>query len=206
MTSTLGPTRTLDKGRFFSNVGYRPHEKQQLFHTSAARYRVCVCGRRFGKSQMSAMDLMPELFAPNRNYWIVGPTYDLGEREFRVIWKTLERQGILNGETGIKGTYNRANGKMWIQFPWDTRLEVRSADHPDSLVGDGLHGVIMSEAAKMPSNIWSQYIQPALTDFRGWATFPTHAGRYAELDLRPVETGPAPGRAGLRELGRSPAG
>lgn len=173
MSSPLGPTRTLDKARFFRNVGYNPHEKQRLFHASSARYRIPVCGRRFGKSAMSANDLMPELFVPDRNYWIVGPTYDLGEREFRVIWNTLKRYQLIGDSTGIKGTYNRATGRMWIQFPWNTRLEVRSADHPDSLVGDALHGVIMSEAAKMPHTIWPQYVQPALTDFRGWATFPT---------------------------------
>lgn len=164
---------TIDKARFFRNVGYAPHEKQWLFHRSQARFRLPVCGRRFGKSRMSAMDMLPELFVPDRRYWIVGPTYDLGEREFRVIWDTLKQYRLLGPETEIKGVYNRHNGKMWIQFPWDTRLEVRSADHPESLVGDSLHGVIMSEAAKQQHNTWHQYIRPALTDFKGWATFPT---------------------------------
>ena len=163
----------IDKERFFTNVNYRPHEKQWLFHRSQARFRLPVCGRRFGKSRMSAMDMLPELFVPDRRYWIVGPTYDLGEREFRVIWDTLKQYRLMGPETDIKGTYNRANGKMWIQFPWNTRLEVRSADHPESLVGDSLHGVIMSEAAKQQHNTWQQYIRPALTDYKGWATFPT---------------------------------
>lgn len=177
MSSPLGPAadgyRVIDKRVFFKNVMYRPHARQDLFHDSSARFRLPVCGRRFGKSQMSAMDLMPELFVPNRRYWIVGPTYDLGEREFRVIWNTLTKYGILGSDTGTRGTYNRANGKMWIEFPWETRLEVRSADHPESLVGDSLHGVIMSEAAKQSPNTWHQFIRPALTDHRGWATFPT---------------------------------
>ncbi len=177
MGSPLGPAvdaqRQIDKWAFWRNVGYNPHEKQRLFHLSQARFRLPVCGRRFGKSQMSAMDLMPELFVPDRRYWIVGPTYDLGEREFRVIWNTLKRFHLIGPETDIKGTYNRANGKMWIEFPWNTRLEVRSADHPETLVGDGLHGVIMSEAAKQASNTWAQFIRPALSDVRGWATFPT---------------------------------
>jgi hypothetical protein len=176
MSSPLGPTddrRAISKAAFWRNVGYNPHDKQRLFHQSPARYRVAVCGRRFGKSKMAALDMLPELFVPDGNYWIIGPTYDLGEREFRVIWKTLEAHHMFQPDTGIRGTYNRANGKMWIEFPWGSRLEVRSADHPDSLVGDALHGVIMSEAAKMPPNIWPQYVQPALTDFRGWATFPT---------------------------------
>lgn len=167
------PDKTLDKARFWRNVGYNPHLKQVLFHQSPARFRVPVCGRRFGKSQMAAMDLLPELFLPDRRYWIVGPTYDLGEREFRVVWNTLQRHGILGPDTGVRGVYNKSQGKMWITFPWNTFLEVRSADHPESLVGDALHGVIMSEAAKQAPLTWTQFIRPALTDFKGWATFPT---------------------------------
>jgi hypothetical protein len=123
---------------------------------------------------MAAMDLLPELFLPNRRYWIVGPTYDLGEREFRVIYNTLQRLGLLGGETGIHAIYNKNAGRMSIRFEeWNTHLEVRSADHPENLVGDALHGVIMSEAAKQNENTWTQFIRPALTDFHGWATFPT---------------------------------
>lgn len=173
MTALAEPSKTLNKRAFFDNVLYRPHDKQELFHQSAARFRIAVCGRRFGKSQMAAMDLMPELFLPNRRYWIVGPTYDLGEREFRVVWNTLSKYGIIGPETGVRGVYNKGNGKMWITFPWDTFLEVRSADHPESLVGDALHGVIMSEAAKQDPLTWTRFIRPALTDFKGWATFPT---------------------------------
>jgi hypothetical protein len=62
---------------------------------------------------------------------------------------------------------------MYIQFPWNTRLEVRSADHPENLVGDALDWVIMSEAAKHKAETWERFIRPALADRRGGADFPT---------------------------------
>jgi len=52
-------------------------------------------------------------------------------------------------------------------------LEVKSAERPDSLVGEGLDHVIMSEAAKHKMSTWQMYIQPALTDKRGSADFPS---------------------------------
>jgi hypothetical protein len=46
-----------------------------------------------------------------------------------------------------------------------------SAAHPESLVGEGLSGVIMAEAAKQKESTWSKYIRPTLADFQGWGIF-----------------------------------
>lgn len=164
---------TISKSAFFKKIGYQPHPKQVLYHNSAARFRLPNCGRRFGKSTMAGRDLEPKLFIPNKLYWIVGPTYDLGEKEFRVVWNDLIVGQKLGKDKSIKRSYNKKQGNMYIEFPWQTRLEVRSADHPENLVGDALDWVIMSEAAKHKEETWSRFIQPALADRRGGADFPT---------------------------------
>src|SRR3954470_14634022 len=158
---------------FFRKIKYDPHPKQWLYHNSPARFRVPVCGRRFGKSTMAGRDVEPQLFVPKKRFWIVGPTYDLGEKEFRVIWDDLIIRKQLGRDKRVKKAYNKRSGDMYIEFPWGTRLEVRSATHPETLVGEGLSGAIMSEAAKHTKVTWERYIRPALADKRGWATFPT---------------------------------
>jgi len=163
----------LSKQKYFDLVGYKPHAKQQLFHDSTSRFRVPCCGRRFGKSHMAGRDCGAELFLPKRRFWIVGPTYDLAEKEFRVIWDDLIVGQKLGLDKRVKKSYSKRGGEMWIEFPWQTRIECRSADHPESLVGEKLHGVIMSEAAKHRKDTWERFIRPALGDVRGWATFPT---------------------------------
>jgi hypothetical protein len=164
---------TLSKEKYFELVGYKPHPKQKLFHDSPARFRVPVCGRRFGKSHMAGRDTGAELFLPKRRFWIVGPTYDLAEKEFRVIWDDLIVGQKLGIDKRVKKAYSKRSGEMWIELPWQTRIECRSADHPENLVGEKLHGAIMSEAAKHRSDTWERFIRPALADARGWATFPT---------------------------------
>lgn len=79
----------------------------------------------------------------------------------------------LGRDRRVRKAYNKRSGEMYIEFPWGTRLECRSAKHPETLVGDGLHGVIMSEAAKHNRETWEQFIRAALSDYRGWATFVT---------------------------------
>ena len=149
--SNFGPLNkteltTIDRGKFFQLVGYQPHREQTLFHNSQARFRVPVCGRRFGKSMMAGKDSEPRLFLPKKMYWIVGPTYDLGEKEFRVIWDDLIIGMQMGKDKRIKKSYNKKQGNMWIELPWGTRLEVRSADHPENLVGEALDHAILSEA------------------------------------------------------------
>jgi hypothetical protein len=163
----------MDKTALFKQIGYKPHPAQLLYHNSQARFRVACCGRRFGKSTMSGKDLEPELFEPKKRFWVVGPTYDLGEKEFRVIWDDLlVGQGLIRDKR-VKRSYNKKQGDMYIEFPWQTRIEVRSADHPENLVGEALDRVIMSEAAKHKPETWQRFIRPALADKRGTADFPT---------------------------------
>lgn len=165
--------RVIDRNALYEKVGYVPHREQLLYHNSRARFRIPVCGRRFGKSTMAGNDMIPKLFMPDKMYWIVGPTYDLGEKEFRVIWNALILKLQMGKDKRIKKAYNKKQGNMFIQFPWNTRIEVRSADHPENLVGEALDWVILSEAAKHKLETWERFIRPALSDKRGGADFPT---------------------------------
>lgn len=159
---------------FFKQINYTPHPEQQLYHNSLARFRIPTCGRRFGKSLMAARDLEAKLFLPNKRFWIVGPTYSLGEKEFRVIWNDLIIGQKLGRDPRVKKSYSPKQGDMYIEFTdRHTILEVKSADNVDTLVGDALDGVIMSEAAKHKPDTWDKYIRPALSDRRGTADFPT---------------------------------
>ena len=36
-----------------------------------------------------------KMFVPDSYNWIVGPTYKLGEKEFRVVWKDFEKLDLL---------------------------------------------------------------------------------------------------------------
>lgn len=170
---TIEAVRAVSKEKYFDLIGYQPHPKQKLFHDSKARFKIPVCGRRFGKTIMGAREAEPLLMVPNKRVWIVGPTYNLGEKEFRVIWQDMIVKLQLGREKAIRKAFNKRSGDMYIEFPWKTRLEVCSADRPETLVGDALDYVIMAEAAKHSKETWDRYIRPALADKRGAATFST---------------------------------
>lgn len=171
--STLSYPRedTVDKHELFDRINYHPHsEAQWEIHHSTARFIIPCCGRRFGKSQSVGHEITNKMFIPDTRWWIVGPTYKLGEKEFRVVWNDFKVLGLLKN---CRKSYNVPQGVMRLQTPWDSILEVVSAEKQDSLVGEALDGACMSEAAKHKMSTWEQYIEPALSDRRGMAWFPS---------------------------------
>lgn len=166
---------SISKEALFAEIDYKPHSKQQLFHDSKARFRIPCCGRRFGKSLMCGHEMTARLFVPDTMHWIIGPTYALGEKEFRVVFDNLFRKmgSHFNSLRGVRKSYNVDQGNMSISLPWNTRLEVKSAEKQDSLVGEGLDSCIMSEAALHKKDTFQMYIEPALLDKRGVADFPS---------------------------------
>jgi hypothetical protein len=175
-------SKKLSVSRVFSKAGYEPHVGQIGMHNAMAenRFRVVCAGRRTGKSTAGGHELLLPAYQAyfNRNnldkhdkrmeYWIVGPEYTDAEKEFRVLWNDCKQ---LDFPIDKPGSYNDPNnGNMHLSL-WDGKFQVhaKSAKYPESLVGEGLHGVILAEAAKLKPSVWTKYLRPTLADFRGWA-------------------------------------
>lgn len=170
----------LSKNRIWKSLGYRPHQGQRPVHNSRARHKVFSAGRRTGKSQVGGHELTPECLytygitdalkqlSHRREFWIVGPEYSDSEKEFRVLWNDLTK---LEVPFDKPGSYNNPlSGEMHISC-WGGLFQVhaKSAKYPTTLVGEGLSGVILAEAAKLKPVVWHKFIRPTLADFRGWS-------------------------------------
>lgn len=176
-----GPRRlAVDQWALFDKVGFKAHDGQKIILQDDHRFQVASCGRRFGKSEIGGHALLPEVFTTmtqrklledarkRREFWIVGPNYSDAEKEFRVLYNQLKR---LEVPFDKPGTYNDPiGGNMHISL-WGGTFQVhaKSAAHPESLVGEGLHGVVLAEAAKIKERVWTKFVRPTLNDFRGWA-------------------------------------
>ncbi len=125
-----------------------------------------VCGRRFGKTTASAMEATYYASQPNKKIWLVGLSYDKADLMFREIWQKMV--------IGHANDIDRASEKeRYIRFKWGTVVEAKSADNPDSLVGEGLDLLIIDEAAKVKRKIWDMYLSPTLSDRKGKGIFIT---------------------------------
>jgi len=164
------PGLKLNKEAWFRMSGYIPHPGQSFLHASNVRFKVVVSGRRWGKSLLAAKEAEAMILKPQTRGWIVSKTYDLGEKVFREIYNTLIKRFKL--ET-VRKSYSSKSGSMYLEFPWESVVEVKSTEHPDSLMGEGLDWLVFDECASCKSVIWEQYLRPTLSDKKGWAMFIT---------------------------------
>lgn len=176
MSVTLNKWDILDS----PEVAWQPHAAQEEIVSSSARFRVVSAGRRFGKSDVGGHELIPEFFLAytmrealadalkRREFWIVGPEYSDAEKEFRVIYNSLKKLGVQFDRPGTY--YNADSGQLDLSCNDGTfQVHGKSAKYPGTLVGEGLAGVILAEAAKLKKSVWTKYIQPTLADYKGWA-------------------------------------
>jgi hypothetical protein len=184
MTATAPASRykvaLINRRQAFEDLGYEPHVAQWPIHESEARHRVAACGRRFGKSIVGGHELALEAYRgftlqeelrrrrKRREFWIVGPEYSDSEKEFRALWNALSSLEFPFDRPG--SYYNPEHGPMVISLWGGTTIfHAKSAKYPSTLVGEGLAGVVMAEAAKLKSTVWTKYIRPTLADVRGWS-------------------------------------
>lgn len=173
------PTK-LDPWKVYERLGWRPHKGQREVIGSTARHRVVSAGRRFGKSEIGGHELVPEALltydhkprleaeGKRREFWIVGPEYSDAEKEFRVLWNSIKALGIPFDKPG---SYNDPiQGNLHISL-WGGAFQVhgKSAKYPETLVGEGLRGVVLAEAAKLKERVWTKFLRPTLADYEGWS-------------------------------------
>lgn len=172
VVSALPQGKLFRKDKWFEATGYRPHPGQSLVHYDNTRHRVLCNGRRWGKSLFGGKEIESTAFI--RNYigqpmrgWIIGPNYTDAEKEFRVIYNTFKALGI--DTISNKFVSNVENGNMHIETSWGWDLQCRSAQKPDSLVGEGLDFVLLAEAGRHSKKTFTEYVRPALSDKRGFS-------------------------------------
>jgi hypothetical protein len=159
-------------------IPYKPRSQQLEIHNALdeSRFVVAVCHRRFGKSVMAINHLIREALRcdkPNPRYAYVAPTYTQSKRiAFDYL---VEYTRPLNPTVNIS--------ELRVDF-YGRRISLYGADHPDSLRGIYLDGVVLDEIGDMNPKVWNEVLRPALADRKGWALFigtPKGANHFKDL-------------------------
>jgi len=141
---------------------YSPHAGQMLLHDCAARYRVMSCGRRFGKTLACANEVSKfALEHPGTLSMWVAPVYRQTQIAFRLMARSL--RGVLASEPN--------KSELRLELINESAVEFRSTERFDNLRGDGIHFLVMDEAARVAQEAWEAALRPALSDTNGRAIF-----------------------------------
>lgn len=148
-----------------------PHEGQLEVLKSDARFKVVVCGRRFGKTLLAIITILSAaLDRPDGLYWYIAPTYRQAKN---IAWRLLMSRINLFPKWWRDKCKTEKN-TLTIELPNHSIIELKGAQDPDSLVGSGLDGVVLDEYAMDAygtAPVWKEAIRPALSDKQGWAIF-----------------------------------
>lgn len=141
----------------------RLHAGQVDIEAHPARFKVVVCGRRWGKTTYGVWKTVKGALELPGVYWWVAPTY-------KVI-NNSNAWGMLKALTGSIPGCEVREGDGCVRFSNGSEIWIKSADNPDGLRGPKLRGVILDEFAQIRPDTWFEVIRPALTDYKGWALF-----------------------------------
>lgn len=135
-----------------------PHINQQQILNADRRFVVVMCGRRFGKSELSQILIIKEALKGGQVAYIT-PTYKLAQVFFERLTKVLPFKNNIQ--------------KLKIYCPNEGSIEFFTGERLDNLRGRKFHLVIIDEAAFISDleDGWNNSIRPTLTDFEGRAVF-----------------------------------
>ena len=135
-----------------------PHINQQQILNADRRFVVVMCGRRFGKSELSQILIIKEALKGG-NVAYITPTYGLAQVFFERLTKVLPFKSNIS--------------KLKIYCPNEGSIEFFTGERLDNLRGRKFHLVIVDEAAFIADleDGWNNSIRPTLTDYEGRAVF-----------------------------------
>lgn len=158
-----------------ANILPKPHSWQQrtvikqvcLLKGSVALY----AGKRWGKTFIAAEALVIAGTADPGLYWWVGLTWK--SASMKRAWRTLRKwhrqiwQAKGLDVKTIEEHYVRKNEKE-LYFPDGFVVWFRTAEHPESIQGEGVKGIVVDEAAFMDKDVYYDKIEPCTIDFAAW--------------------------------------
>lgn len=147
------------------------HAQQAQVFNDPSRFKVVAAGRRWGKSVLACQTMVTKA-VQNKcpltgkdllefPIYYVAPTYDQARR---IMWNMLKNMAapITRKVSESIHVVELINGR---------RIELKGSDKPDSLLGVGLHHLVLDEYASMKPEVWEKVLRPTLSDVRGSALF-----------------------------------
>lgn len=151
------------------SLGYRPREWQRQVHLGLKRFSVVVVHRRGGKSEVAIMELVHRALNTDKDLWLGAYVAPFQKQARAIAWarlkdkvRPLEVYGIVEiseVEMTVRFTHNGASIRLF------------GADMPHALRGLRLDFAVIDEVAQVKPEVWTEVIQPALSDRKGGALF-----------------------------------
>lgn len=127
------------------------YAKQREAIFSPARYVVIEASTKSGKTAGCIVWILTEAWdkgKPGRNWWWVAPIFPQSKIAFSRMQRMLLRCDPK------KSVWRSNESELWIELKNGGRIWFKSADDPDSLYGEDVHGAVIDEATRCKEQAW----------------------------------------------------
>ena len=141
---------------------------QEQIVNNPARFRVVNCGRRFGKSTLSILEIAAAAVAKNdAKVCYIANTY---QQARDICWRDLKN---IVREVALNINESRLEIEIKTQFGGTSLIWLRGWESIDTLRGQKFDFIVLDEVASMKDfwENWQEVVRPTLTDTKGEVLF-----------------------------------
>ena len=169
------------------SLDYTPRTWQKECHLKKQRFSVYALHRRSGKTELAIMELIDKAIKTDKELGMFVYVAPFLRQAKAIAWarlksklEPLRRQSVIEINEGELSVRFKHNGAI---------IRLFGGDNPDALRGMRLDGCVIDEVAQIKNELWSDIVQPALSDRLGWSLFigtPQGINLFSELYYKAV--------------------
>ena len=143
------------------------HQAQKEIVNDLHRFRVVNCGRRFGKTTLSVLEIIGKaVIKENQKIAYIAPTY---QQARDIAWNEFKQHLPIG--SSAQPDYNES--RLEVKVNNGSLIQLKGWESIESLRGQSFHYLVIDEIAMMRNFWinWQEVIRPTLTDYKGEVLF-----------------------------------
>ena len=168
-------------------LDYTPRTWQRECHIKKQRFSVYALHRRSGKTELAIMELIDKAMKTDKELAMFVYVAPFLRQAKAIAWarlkskiEPLRRTSVIEINEGELSVRFKHNGAI---------IRLFGGDNPDAMRGLRLDGIVMDEVAQLKNELWTDIVQPALSDRLGWSIFigtPSGINLFSELYYKAI--------------------
>lgn len=144
------------------------HDGQKEIAKDRHRFRVCLCGRRFGKTTLAIYEMLGKAIGRENRHILYISTSFIQSRD--IAWQEMKK---LCAPVAINVNETRLEITLKTQDGGTSSIFLRGWESVESLRGQRFDFIVLDEVASMKDFYlnWQEVLRPTLTDTKGEAMF-----------------------------------
>ena len=166
---------------------YTPRLWQRESHIKQARFKVLALHRRSGKTELAIMELIDKAIKTDKELAMFVYVAPFLRQAKAIAWARLKQKIEPLRRTSV---VEINEGELSVRFKHNGAIiRLFGGDNPDAMRGLRLDGIVMDEVAQLKNELWTDIVQPALSDRLGWSIFigtPSGINLFSELYYKAI--------------------